>query len=213
MKEGIIVSFDGIDGCGKGTIAEMVQKEMNQGFSRHTILFDEPKEHIIPVKKLLSAVHKYISDQEQQARIDLALFVADRIEQQLDDQWHKNKGVIILKDRSWLSTCAYQGVQGIPLKEIMELHTHMVKPDIAFILDCPAHIALQRVKKDNRRSSDLEEFEKKAEFLESVRQRFLELPGALPNHKIIIINAQVPAEQVFEKVKKYLDEFLKDRGR
>ena len=75
------------------------------------------------------------------------------------------------------------------------------KPDIAFIMDVNASIALKRIE-----SRKKEKFETAA-FLQKTRDNFLRLPDLLDD-KIKIVDSSKGLEEVFEGIKKELEKIL-----
>ena len=101
----------------------------------------------------------------------LDLFVKDRrehvdekIKPALDD------GKIVLMDRYYYSTIAYQAAAGIDVERIRKDNEFATKPDIVLIFDLPVDLAMERV----RGHSVGDAFEKE-EHLEKVRKAYLNL--------------------------------------
>ena len=108
---------------------------------------------------------------------------------------------IVVCDRYYYSTIAFQHTQGLDFKKIIEKNKNFRKPDIAFILDIPAETALKRIAYREK-----EKFEQ-LEFMKKLRKNFLELKNHLEDN-IVIIDASKPIEDVFEELKKEIDKIL-----
>jgi len=76
-------------------------------------------------------------------------------------------------------------------------------PDIVFILDLPAEVALERV---DKRGEDKEKFEQ-LEFMKELRQNFLKL-GEVLGDNIKVIDASRSKDEVFEQIKKEMDKII-----
>ena len=116
---------------------------------------------------------------------------------------HSNKHElnIVLCDRYYYSTIAFQGAQGLEVKELIGKNKKFRKPDIAFILDVEPSIALSRIEHREK-----EKFEK-LEFMKKIREFFLRLPELLEDN-IIIIDSNKPLTVIFNDIKKELDKIL-----
>ena len=117
------------------------------------------------------------------------------------DSSNKHELNIVLCDRYYYSTIAFQSTQGLNLKRIIEKNRDFTKPDIAFILDVEPEIAVERIKYREK-----EKFEQ-IEFMKKLRQNFLSLPKRL-NDNIRIIDVSGNLEEVFKEVKEEIDKFL-----
>ena len=194
MKSMFIV-FEGIDGAGKGTIVSGVKKLLlEQGVSEEKILVTtEPTNgaYGLKVRQLL----KTSSSPESNASLFLELYVKDR-EQHLCEEVIPalKQEKIVLCDRFKYSTFVYQLLQGIPIEEIKKLHSDFIVPDLVFVLDVSAKISLKRINADSKREG-FDSFERK-DFLEKVREGFLNLKEIFPNENIIIIDASKEIKDV-----------------
>ena len=108
---------------------------------------------------------------------------------------------IVLCDRYYYSTIAFQAVQGLDMGTLIEKNKNFLKPDVAFIMDLSPEIALERIKR-----REMEKFEN-IDFMRSLRGRFLQLPKILKDN-IKIIDASKEADEVFEDIKKEVDKML-----
>lgn len=168
MKKGKLIIIDGIDGAGKSVQAKLLfQKIKNQ--KRKVILTSEPRN-----SKLIKLIKH-----NQEPITDLFLFLADRsLHYQKIINW-LNQGFIVISDRSFPSTLAYQYYATYLKKELQEkvilyldyFSRFCLSPDIIFILDIKPEIALKRLK-FKKKKSEIEKFEK-IKFLRKVRKGFL----------------------------------------
>lgn len=168
MKKGKLIIIDGIDGAGKTLQAKLLFQKLKKQ-KRKVILTNEPKN-----PKLI----KLIKD-SQEPITDLFLFLADRsFHYQKIINW-LNQGFIVISDRSFPSTLAYEYYATFLKKELQEnfvlyldhLSRFHLSPDIVFILDLKPEIALERLKLKKKKSK-IEKFEK-IKFLKKVREGFL----------------------------------------
>ena len=110
---------------------------------------------------------------------------------------------IVLCDRYYYSTIAFQSAQGLNIKEIIEKNKRFLKPTAAFVLDLPVRLALERL---GIRGEAKEKFEQK-EFMIKLRKNFLELRNWLDDN-LVIIDASKSRDTVFESIRERVDKYL-----
>ena len=202
-KRGLFITFEGIDGCGKTTQINLL-KEYLENKSYEVITTLEPGGSDIGKKLRQILLHH---DGFVSPRAEMFMYLADRaqhIDTVIKNNVEKNK--IVLCDRHIDSTVAYQGYgRGEDIEEINFLNniaTANYKPNLTFVFDIDIETARQRVGKvKDRLESEGLEFHKK------VKEGYLELAKKYPN-RIKIINSNKTIEEVFEQVKKIIDEIL-----
>jgi len=114
---------------------------------------------------------------------------------------HGYEANIVISDRYYYSTIAFQATQGLDIKILVELNKEFLEPDIAFILDVKPEIALERIKTRKK-----EKFEQ-IEFMNKLREKFLELPKFL-NDNIKIIDASKDMNEVFENMREEVNKVV-----
>lgn len=133
-----------------------------------------------------------------------------------DRNWHINevifpllkKDFLIIGDRYKYSSIVYQTVQGNDFDIVFDSHKNFLSPDIIFILDLPAKVGFERIKSDRstkRRESD--NF-RELQFIQKLRDLYLKMPGLFPSEKIVIIDASLSKNQVFQQIKVHLEKIL-----
>lgn len=170
LKQGILIVFEGIDGSGKTTQADILTRNLRKK-GVDAVYFREPSKgkwgHLIKRKALIA---DSLSPQEE-----LALFLKDRkdnVEKNLKPALRQKKAVIL--DRYYFSTMAYQGARGINPERIRrDNEKFAVRPDMVFILDVEASKGLKRI--EDRKKKDML-FEKE-EYLVKVREIFRSIKG------------------------------------
>ncbi len=202
-KKGLFITFEGADGCGKTTQIELLEKYLKSK-KFETIVTLEPGGSDIgkKLRQILLHYDGYVSD-----ICEMFLYLADRaqhIETVVLENIKKNK--IVLCDRHIDSTVAYQGyARGQNIEQINLLNniaTKGYKPDLTFVFDVDSEIAQKRVGKEKDRLE-----QESLEFHKKVRNGYLELAKKYPK-RIKVINANLSIEEVFEQVKKIIDEIL-----
>ena len=195
---GVLVNLEGIDGCGKSTQSKLLREKLEEKGEKVLILKEPTKRP--HGQKLWDVLHGKRKASNEEI---LELFVLDRkqhveekIQPALDD------GTVILMDRYYYSSMAYQVAGGIDVEEIREKHVFAPRPDVVLIFDLPVSVALERVKGH----SDADEFEKD-EHLEKVREAYLDLEN---DPLVRIVDATGTPEEIFEDVWRLVSEVRND---
>lgn len=179
------ICLEGIDGSGKSTQLERLGKWLEEcGLSVTRIR--EPTDS--PVGRLIRKMLQDPGAQDEGFQRTLALlFAADRT--LLMDTIYKEeeKKRIVISDRSFYSSLAYQNGE----EWIAQINQHALEPDLVILLDLEIETALTRCE-------GTDSFEE-ADFLESVRQRYLKLAQ---NHDFVVINANNGVNKVHSDIKR-----------
>jgi len=200
LKKGVLIVFEGIDGAGKSSQAEILLKNLDElGYS--VVYFREPSD---------SKWGREIKRKAQYANSltpleELELFQKDReenVKNNLEPSL-KRRDIVIL-DRYYFSTIAYQGAKGIDPESIRKRNeAFVVRPDLVFILDVAADQGLERI--ENRGQKDML-FERE-EYLVKVRQLFKSFQGDNIHH----IDATESIGHTAEQIENITFEFLESR--
>jgi dTMP kinase len=180
LKRGIIIAFEGIDGAGKTTQASRLCEKLEK-MKYPIVLFHEPTGG--EWGKKIAELAKYGRDKTE-PRTEFEFFYRDRIEDVRENivPSLKEKKIVVM-DRYYLSSVAYQGARGLDPKIIEKENEKIApKPDMAIILDLSAEVALSRIK--NKRNSEPNHFEK-TRYLEKVREIFLKMYESCSYVKIV----------------------------
>ncbi len=189
--DGYLIVIEGIDGTGKSTQATMLAEALRKS-GREVVQSFEPTNGPWGKKLRESATTGRLSIEDE-----LEYFINDRREhvEQLIIPTIKSGGIVIL-DRYYFSTMAYQGARGIDPQAIrVKNETFAPQPDVLIILDLDVDIALQRI---GVRDGEANEFEKR-ESLDFCRKLFLSLKDETyayvidANTDITEVNASVMA--------------------
>lgn len=194
----MLVNLEGIDGCGKSTQSKLLLEKL-EGEGEKVIILKEPTKRPHG-QKLWDVLHGKRKATNEEI---LELFVLDRI-QHVEEKIQPalDDGTVILMDRYYYSSMAYQVAGGIDVEEIREKHVFAPKPDVVLIFDLPVSVALERV----RGHSDADEFEKE-EHLEKVREAYLDLEN---DPLVRIVDATGTPEEIFENVWRLVSEVRND---
>ena len=207
MQKSLFIVVDGIDGSGKSEIVKMM----------HNYLFSKNKKYRILTTReptygaygqQIREVLKRDKDPKSNSKKLMLLFIKDRkghlkniIEPFLKAS-NKEETNIVLCDRYYYSTIAFQGAQGFDMKELIAKNKSFRKPDIAFVIDVEPSVALKRI--EYRKKEKFEQLK----FMKNIRKNFLKLPKLLDDN-IKIIDSSKPLKSVFGDIRKEVDKILK----
>jgi dTMP kinase len=111
------------------------------------------------------------------------------------------KKKIVLCDRYYLSTIAYQGAAGVSIQMIIDKNAFAPEPDIALLFQLPPQISIQRI--TQKRGDNLNDFEQE-ESLRNVEKIF----NSLTCPFIKTIDADRSIEVVHRNVLDLAEEYL-----
>lgn len=140
----MFIVLEGLDGCGKTTQLSLLASWLTSaGYTAW--------ETAEPTTSIFGCTMAQLHQQGyRNPTIDLALFLADRMHHQqalMEYLYIGQSGVIVLCDRYWHASCAYQAdVSGLSMVDIWETHqaTGLEAPDITFYLRVTPEIARHR---------------------------------------------------------------------
>ena len=203
----MFISFEGIEGSGKSSLI----KNLKNYYKNHALDVFFTKEP--GGTELGEKIREILLDptSEIDPSSELLLLMADRVhhvKNKINPNLNENK--IVFCDRYIDSTIAYQGGgRDLDDKDI-EGMIKMLKlpiPDLTILLDVPVETGLMRAKE----RSELDRFEKEdIDFHKKIRQSYLNLKKKYPD-RIIIFNASMNENDVFEEVLNYIKSKIDDR--
>jgi dTMP kinase len=205
MQRGFFIVVEGMDGSGKSTQTQILFKHLKQELGDVIFTFNPTSG---PIGKLLT--EQYLKHKDLPT-VDAFLFCADRAEhvKEVILPALENKMVVVC-DRYYHSTLAYQQTQGLPLQWLIEMNSKFPKPDLTIFVDVPPEVCMERMEKDpaeKRKPDNRMKFEK-LEFLKKLRVNYLQLPNALKNEKIVIIDGNRSMEEVHADIVKEVEKLF-----
>ena len=191
---GFFVVFEGIDGAGKSTQARMLGERLTAR-GQQVVLSREPT---------MGQWGKLLRESAQTGRLsieeEVELFLKDRRE-------HVNElilprlreGCVVIVDRYYFSTAAYQGARGMDPQELIRRNEEFApEPDLLVLFDLPVEDGLSRVR---ARGDKADHFEQ-VEALRRVREIFL----SIQKPYLVTVDARresdVIAEEIWEALEK-----------
>lgn len=192
-KRGYLIVVEGIDGAGKSTqVRRLAETLRDAGFA--VTCSREPTDGPWGRKIRASAAAERMSLDDE-----LHAFIEDRKEHAAQViRPALERGEIVVLDRYYFSTMAYQGARGGDVEAIRRANEAIApKPDLVLLIDFDPAAALQRIR--GSRGDVPDEFEK-LDQLQAIRAIFLEQAAADPVMFRKIDGGRDP-DAVFEDVK------------
>ena len=197
---GLLITFEGIDGCGKSTQLGLSYRYLGaRGYNVSRLREPGSTPAAERIRRLLLDKRAVIGDLTELLLYEAAR--ADVTEHEIAPRLRA--GEIVLCDRFFDSTTAYQGYgRGLDLRMVQALHRIAVAghiPDLTLVFDVTLKTAAMR------RGSNPDRLESQSTaFHRRVRKGFLEIAAREPR-RVKLIDGRPSAEQVFAEVKKHLD--------
>jgi dTMP kinase len=208
MEQGVFITFEGIEGCGKSTQTKRLGKTLGCMGIAHVMTL-EPGGTSIGRK-----MRRVLLDSKNKALTPLAelmLYAADRaqhVEEVIKPALRGGKWVIC--DRFSDATVVYQGAaRGQDMKLIRLVNnvvTAGIRPHLTILLDCPVEVGLGRALERNMKGQD--RFEQEAlSFHRKVRNGYLDL--ARRNKKrFVILDATASRKEIEAEILQHVERFL-----
>jgi len=207
MKKANYILLEGLDASGKGTQLKLLEDY----FSKLKIPFISVIEP--GGTKPGKAIRKILLDTMEfnlHPLTELFLYQADRVETfQRIIIPNLEKRISVLEDRSWPSTCAYQGVaEGINkthkglVDYLNKISTFGLLPDLLFIIDENPFKLLKKIIKLDRMES------KEKRFYKEVRRGYFEIAEKFPDISIIIPYQEGNPQAMQQEIRQHLKERL-----
>ncbi len=199
LSQGHLIVIEGIDGAGKTTQAKMLFDDL---CGRHigAVFSREPtdSEYGRKIRALAIKGRDSIPPEEEYRLFieDRKLHVADLINPALE------AGKVVILDRYYFSTMAYQGALGLdPQKIRADNEAFCPAPDLAVFIDIPVKIGLDRIKIHRKGVPDL--FEKE-EYLKRVAKIF----ASLSDTSIRRIDGTGDPQDIHHAIRDHVDTLL-----
>tara|TARA_Y100001960_G_scaffold31384_3_gene27324 strand:+ start:966 stop:1580 length:615 start_codon:yes stop_codon:yes gene_type:complete len=204
MKEARFISLEGIEGSGKTTSLQTINKILDKQSIDH-INTREPGGSSIgnELRELLLNKKTTISSE-----VELLLMLADR-KDHVDKviKPNLNKGTWVVTDRFMDSTMAYQGGgRGLDISkiELIAGALELPVPALTLLFDLPVNLAFQRIAD----RENLDRFESEPiDFHNKIREAYLRL-AEKNKDRIVIIDSSKSLKEVSAQVKKAINQIL-----
>lgn len=189
-KRIVLIAFEGIDGSGKSTQAAMLAAWVRRN-GPEVVETKEPTNGPFGKRLRESFVTGRLSPQEE-----LECFVNDRREHvRVTIGPALARGAVVIVDRYYYSTVAYQGARGFDAAKVLEMNRAFApKPDVVFVVDLDPRVALERI---SSRAGGHDLIENLDEQLR-VRAAFLELAKTEPH--LVVVDGTLGVEAMHARI-------------
>lgn len=198
LRRGLLIVFEGIDGAGKSTQVEMLRGYLEKA-GYPVVTLQEPTDGPWGQKiKDLSRAGKPSLPPEEELR----LFMKDRQEDvRANILPALERNCVVLLDRYYFSSMAYQGARGLVPEEIRQMNEAFApRPDLVIVLNLPAATAIQRIQSERVSRSYFEQ----ERYLGRVHDIFRQIEGPNIHH----LDASEGTEEIHLRVRKLTEEVL-----
>ena len=202
-EHGLFVCFEGGEGAGKSTQSRLLRDWLVERGETVLLTF-EPGD--TPVGKELRRIVLDPATGELSDRTEALLYAADKAE-------HVDhvvlpalaRGEVVITDRYVDSTLAYQGAGrtlAVPeVEAVARWATGDLRPHLTVVLDLAPEAGLGRFEERDRIEGQ------SLEFHQRVRQGFLDLAAADPDH-YLVLDARAPIEEIAATIRERLEPLL-----
>jgi dTMP kinase len=204
--KGKFIVFEGIDGAG--------------GETQSKLLFNYFKKQKKPVKKLSypdyrgpigKLIHQFLHKKYNfSPEVQFLLYFTDFLKDKEKIEKWKRENKIIISDRYFTSTLAYQGQKGFSIEKALKIFKifDLPKPDLIIYLKISAETSIQRKFKE-KRSLDRHEADKK--FLEKLSKFYEKLIKNQIFGRWVTADGERPIEEVSKEIRKIALNKLKQK--
>jgi len=198
VNRGKLIVFEGIDGCGKSTQLTRAAMAM-RARGVDPVVTREPTDG--PWGRKIRAMAQ--SGEAVSPETELEWFFEDRRDHMREVvRPALAEGRVVLSDRSYISTVAYQGARGLDATKILaDSEAEFEKPDLVLLFELTAEAGLARVAARGGKSEPV--FENQP-FQERVANEF----AALDVDGLVRIDADRREEEIAQDVAKALETLL-----
>jgi dTMP kinase len=192
LEKGLLIVIEGIDGAGKTTqCGRLEQWLLAEGWDVSRLREPTDGPHGRRIRELARVGRDGVS-----AREEMELFLRDR-EQNVESNIRPalERGAIVLLDRYYYSTIAYQGARGLDPDFIRAENEKFAPPaDLLIYLSIPAELCGDRI--ENQRGETRDLFEKE-EYLKRVKVIF----DSMTDPQLLRIDASGDPDVIFSKIR------------
>ena len=142
QKKGKFIVIEGIDGAGTESISKYLISYLRKK-NRRCVRLSYP-DYNGPIGRL---IHRYLHEKyDFPVSMQFLLYFSDFVKDIDKISRLKKEGNIVISDRYFTSTLAYQGVRGFPLRKSLKLAEifRVPKPDLVIYLEIPPALSIKR---------------------------------------------------------------------
>jgi dTMP kinase len=203
----MFVVFEGIDGSGKTTISKLVSRDLSK-LGYHSSWFKNPTDmkHGNEIRRVFESGQRLSPEEE------VKLFMDDRrdnVEKEVRPALQEER--VVIQDRYYFSTAAYQGAAGLSWNDIVsDNESFCILPDLIFFLEISPEEALSRIDEEGRQRTAPEKLDTQQEIDRVYREMFNVLINDGAPYEVIVLDGTLSIEeltrQAVRKIVESIDE-------
>ena len=201
---GLFLTLEGGEGCGKSTQLERVASALRTASGREVVTARSPGGTAV-AEKIRAILKSREPGEDLLPETELMLFGACHA--QMCEHIIRpvlERGGILISDRFTDSTLVYQGcarrIDPETVRHVNEFVCRGIRPDLVLVLDVPVELGLRRAAERSGIATQNDRFDSEsAAFHEAVRKGFLELARREPG-RFAVIDASPSPEQVTQSI-------------
>ncbi len=199
----MFIAVEGIDGSGKGTQTRLLNRWIKER-GHETFLTREPTGGIIG-----QLLREILKKGELDSRTEALLFAADRAEHVKEILPKLAEGRVVISERYFYSSIAYQGASGVSIRWLTELNRFAPVPELVLYMDVSPEAGLERISSKNSLRSSMREKEyfEKQDFLGKVREVYLDLAN---KNGFAVIDASGTIDEVQTAIRRVVSRSLSE---
>ncbi|MDE1767955.1 MAG: dTMP kinase [Candidatus Micrarchaeota archaeon] len=193
--KGVLVCIEGIDGAGKHTQAELLAKALREkGIESKIYTYpDYDSDYGKMIDRYLNGHLKLNVDEL------ILLHLADKVKDGTDIKKQIDKGIVVITDRYYYSTIAYQCAGGFDYERAKDLVDLMNSnaPDVIFYLDIPIEIVADR---KSKQKGFIDKNERNTNYQRDVKGVYERMLKEGYSSKWVKIDGTLPVQEVHKKM-------------
>jgi dTMP kinase len=201
-RTGILIAIEGIDGTGKSTQLRLLAEELSRR-GIEVVATREPTNG--PYGRKIREL--YGNRRQASPGEELELFLADRrqhVREVIEPALAEGK--VVITDRYYFSTAAYQGAAGQDPEEIVKKNELFAPvPDLVFLLVLPPAVGVDRIR--SLRREELNDFEQEHELC-----KVAAIFDRLARPFLFRLDGQKSVEEINRRMLARLEQLLAERG-
>lgn len=210
LKQGILISVEGIDGSGKSTLALNLNQKLREQYASVT-LTKEPGDSKLGLQLRTLLQEKPVP---VCAKAEYLLFAADRAQHMVETvEPALEKKSIVISDRMADSSLVYQGFgRGLSVTVLDTINRWAMNdrpPDLTLYVTIPIDLALDRIQKRNKPLTSFEQ-DMQTSFTQKLLTGFDTIFSARDN--VITLDGTKTPEQLTSDALKAVEQWLLDKN-
>jgi dTMP kinase len=201
MKKPFFICFEGVEGSGKSTQANLLYKFIKNNITKKVILTREPGGTAFAEKIRNILLDNKIKNSPLTEFFLLMAARSDHVVNKIN--YYLKKKFIIICDRFFYSTLAYQHyLEGMDKNFIHDIQKKIftnIHPDITFLIDLDKKESKKRISKRTKKKNKFDKLS--SHHFNKIRNGFLKI-AKIYNNKITLINGNKSLNEIQNEINK-----------